>query len=178
MLNEEKIRLMTRVTIYEKNEEFGSLVLARYYREDYVRLGCIRTVLVATVTYWLIVAAYVFYQFENLLREINNMDYFSVIGKLMLGYVCFAGVMYVIAFLIYHIRYQSAKKGLIEYNRNLKRLIQMAEDEEYEDGPTQAIDFETEMDPEKPKAIRVSQSIGGDDPALDEMLKDERGSEE
>ena len=57
-------------------------------------------------------------------------------------------------------------------------LEKMAEDEEYEDGPTQAIDFETEMDPEKPKAIRVSQSIGGDAPALDEMMKDERGSEE
>ena len=34
MLDEEKIRLMTQVSIYEKNEEFGSLVLARYYRED------------------------------------------------------------------------------------------------------------------------------------------------
>ena len=90
----------------------------------------------------------------------------------------FVAILYVFGFVVYHIRFQLAKKGLIEYNRNLKRLIQMAEDEEYEDGPTQAIDFETEMDPEKPKAIRVSQSIGGDDPALDEMLKDERGSEE
>ncbi len=171
MLNEEKIRLMTRVTIYEKNEEFGSLVLARYYREDYVRLGCIRTVLVATVTYWLIVATYVFYRFETLLREINNMDYISVIGKLMLGYVIFAGIMYFLAFLIYHIRYQKAKRGLIEYNRNLKKLIKMAEDEEYEDEP------EPEEEEEK-ITIRVSNSIGGDDPLLDEMMKDERGSQE
>jgi hypothetical protein len=163
MLDEEKIRLMARVTMYEKNEEFGSLVLARYYREDYVRLGCIRTVLVATVTYWLIVATYVIYRFEELLRDINNMDYFSVVGKLMLGYVGFCAIMYIFAFLIYHIRYQSAKKGLIEYNRNLKRLIKMADDEEYEE----------ESDEPVPTTIRVSQSIGGDDPLLDEMIKGE-----
>ena len=163
MLDEEKIRLMARVTMYEKNEEFGSLVLARYYREDYVRLGCIRTVLVATVTYWLIVATYVIYRFEELLRDVNNMDYFSVIGKLMLGYVGFCAIMYIFAFLIYHIRYQSAKKGLIEYNRNLKRLIKMADDEEYEE----------ESDEPVPTTIRVSQSIGGDDPLLDEMIKGE-----
>ena len=74
MLDEEKIRLMTQVAIYEKNEEFGSLVLARYYREDYVLLGCIRAVLAATVTYWLIVATYCFYRFEELLKEIERAE--------------------------------------------------------------------------------------------------------
>ena len=165
MLDEEKIRLMTQVSIYEKNEEFGSLVLARYYREDYVRLGCIKTILVATVTYWLIVAVYVFYRFEEILREINNMDYFSVIGKLMLGYVGFAGIMFIFAFLIYHIRYQTAKKGLIRYNRNLKKLIEMEEQDEYEQDV-------------KEGRVRVSRSIGGDDPMLDETLMGGRSRQE
>ena len=165
MLNEEKIRLMTQVSIYEKNEEFGSLVLARYYREDYVRLGCIKTILVATVTYWLIVAVYVFYRFEEILREINNMDYFSVIGKLMLGYVGFAGIMFIFAFLIYHIRYQTAKKGLIRYNRNLKKLIEMEERDEYEQDVEEGL-------------VRVSRSIGGDDPLLDETLMGGRSRQE
>ncbi len=165
MLDEEKIRLMTQVSIYEKNEEFGSLVLARYYREDYVRLGCIKTVLVATVTYWLIVAVYVFYRFEEILREINNMDYFSVIGKLMLGYVGFAGIMFIMAFLIYHIRYQSAKKGLIRYNRNLKKLIEMEEQYEY----VQAGSNEN---------VRVNHSIGGDIPALDDVGVSERSRQQ
>ncbi len=163
MLDEEKIRLMTRISIYEKNEEYGDMVLARYYREDYVRLGCIKAILVATVTYWLTVAAYAFYQFEELLAEINNMDYFSVIGKLMMGYVGFLLFIYVIAFLIYNVRYQMAKKGLIRYNRNLKRLITLQDKEEkvkqYHD------------------RIRVSRSIGGDDPALDEIIMGERGKQ-
>ena len=164
MLNEEKIRLMTKISIYEKNEEYGDLVLAHYYREDYVRFGCIRAVLVATLTYWLTVAAYAFYQFENLLKEINNMDYFSVIGKLMLGYVGFLGVIYVLAFLIYNVRYQYAKKGLIAYNRNLKRLIEMAIRDEY-------------VNEVKEVKVQVNKSIGGDDPELDQIIG-ERGTKE
>ncbi|MCR4839127.1 MAG: hypothetical protein K5897_09395 [Eubacterium sp.] len=163
MLNEEKIRLMTKISIYEKNEEYGDLVLARYYREDFVRLGCIKAILVATLTYWLIVAAYAFYQFEELLAEINNMDYFSVIGKLMLGYIGFLLIIFVFAFLIYNVRYQFAKKGLIRYNRNLKRLITMEEREEvvnkYHD------------------RIRVSTSIGGDSPELDEIINGKKPTE-
>ena len=86
MLNEEKIRLMTKISIYEKNEEYGDLVLARY-----------------------------------------------------------------------------AKKGLIRYNRNLKRLITMEEREEvvnkYHD------------------RIRVSTSIGGDSPELDEIINGKKPTE-
>jgi len=164
MLDEKKIRLMTRVSIYEKNEEYGDLVLARYYREDYVRFGCIRALLIATLTYWLTVAAYAFYQFEELLKEINNLDYFSIIGKLMLGYVGFLGVIYVLAFLIYNVRYQYAKKGLIAYNRNLKRLIEIVEKEEY-------------VNEVKEAQVQVNRSIGGDDPELDKILG-ERGKQE
>ena len=37
MLDEEKIKLMTKVTIYEKHQEMGDMILSRYYREDYVQ---------------------------------------------------------------------------------------------------------------------------------------------
>ena len=83
MLDEEKIRLMTRISIYEKEQEHDELVLSHYYREDYVRYGCLRTLVVATLTYWSVVAMYILYRFQELLREINTMDYFDIIGKLM-----------------------------------------------------------------------------------------------
>ena len=43
MLDEEKIKLMTKVTIYEKHQEMGDMILSRYYREDYVQYGCLKT---------------------------------------------------------------------------------------------------------------------------------------
>ncbi|MBR3537473.1 MAG: hypothetical protein IKN79_00175, partial [Eubacterium sp.] len=67
MPDEEKIRLMTRITMYEKQHE-DDIVLSHYYREDYVRYGCIRTIIVATITYWSIVAMYILYKFQDIIR--------------------------------------------------------------------------------------------------------------
>lgn len=127
MLDEEKIRLMTQISIYEKEQEHDELVLSHYFREDYVRYGCLRTLVVATLTYWSVVAMYILYRFQELLREINTMDYFDIIGKLMFGYLGFAVILYIYAFVVYHIRFQLAKKGLIRYNRNLKRFLKWEE---------------------------------------------------
>ena len=153
MLDEEKIRLMTRISIYEKEQEHDELVLSHYYREDYVRYGCLRTLVVATLTYWSVVAMYVLYRFQELLREINSMDYFDVIKKLMLGYMGFVAILYVFGFVVYHIRFQMAKKGLIEYNRNLKRYLRWEERNE----SRQEIEG---------GFVKISGEIGGDDPEI------------
>lgn len=165
-LDEEKIRLMTRITIYEKEHENDELVLSHYYREDYVRYGCIRTIIVATITYWSAVAMYILYRFQELLKEINSMDYFDVIGKLMLGYVGFLAVLYIFAFFVYHIRFQMAKRGLIEYNRNLKLYLKWEEKNEGRQNIASGV-------------IRVSRNIGGDDMDLEPERDDpaERGQE-
>ena len=165
MLDEEKIRLMTRISIYEKEQEHDELVLSHYYREDYVRYGCLRTLVVATLTYWSVVAMYVLYRFQELLREINSMDYFDVIKKLMLGYMGFVAILYVFGFVVYHIRFQLAKKGLIEYNRNLKRYLRWEERNE----SRQEIEG---------GFVRISGEIGGDDPEINVEDKQENKKDE
>ena len=158
MLDEEKIRLMTRITAYEKKHEFDEIVMSHYYREDYVRYGCLRTLVVATITYWSVVAMYILYKFQDLLKEINNMDYFKVIGKLMLGYLGFAAILYIFGFVVYHIRFHYARRGLIEYNRNLKKFLRYLDREE---GKTKI----------KKGTIKVNRNIGGDDPLMDVPLR-------
>jgi len=166
MLDEEKIRLMTRITAYEKEHEFDEIVISHYYREDYVRYGCLRTLVVATITYWSVVAMYVLYRFQELLQEINKMDYFKVIGKLMLGYLGFVSILYIFGFVVYHIRFHYARKGLIRYNRDLKKFLRYIEKDDEEAQPARRTRKEAVMG-----TIKVSNNIGGDDPALDIPLK-------
>ncbi len=149
MLDEEKIRLMTKISIYEKQHESDDLVLSHYYREDYVRYGCLRTLVVSTITYWSVVAMYVFYRYQELMLEINKMDYFSVIMKLMIGYMGFSLILYIFGFVVYHIRFQLAKKGLINYNRNLKRYLRWEEKQERKREIRRG-------------TVKISRNIGGD----------------
>lgn len=130
MLDEEKIKLMTKITIYEKNEDTADLTMSRYYKEDYVKYHCLKTLVSVTICYWLVFALYILINFEEVLNTLNTMDYFKVISRLMFGYVIAMGVFYLYAFIVYNFKYSKAKKGLVEYNSNLKKLIKLYEHEE------------------------------------------------
>lgn len=133
MLDEEKIKLMTKITIYEKNEETAGLTMSKYYKEDYVKYHCLKTLVAITICYWLCIAVYVLISFEQVLNTLNTMDYFKVISRLMGGYVIAMVIFYLYAFIVYNFRYAKAKRGLVEHNRNLKKLLKLYEREETQD---------------------------------------------
>lgn len=128
MIDEKKVALMTKLAIFEKHESNDSLVLAKYYKNDYVRFNMLKTLVAATVVYWSIVAAYVFMKFDHMLAEINKIDYFDLVYKLLLWYVMVLVVYFFFSTMVYSYRYYKARAGLTKYNANLKKLI------EYEGG--------------------------------------------
>ncbi len=130
MLDEKKIRLMTKITIYEKNEDIGDLAMSKFFREDYVKYGCLKTLVVVTFCYWLIFGVYVLLNLENVLNSLNSMDYFKVISRLMGGYVGAMIVFYLYAFIVYNVKYAIAKPRLVRYNRCLNKLIKLYEEDE------------------------------------------------
>ena len=134
MLNEVKIKLMTRVAIYEKTEERNGLLMSKYFKEDYVKFGCLRTLVLVTICYWMIVGIYVATNFDKLLTDINNMDYFKLMSIMLSGYVGVAAVFYVYSFIVFSFRYYHARPGIVEYNKNLKKIIKLYEMEERESG--------------------------------------------
>lgn len=161
MLDEEKIKLMTKISIYEKQEEFEGLNLSNYYKEDYVKYGCLRTLVATTIMYWLCVAAYIFLYFEKILVDLNQVDYFKLIYGLMLGYVVVMALFYIYAFIVYNYKYSKARPGLIKYNKMLRKLIKL-----YESDDTSASI--------KSGRVKVYSQIGGMD---DLELMDERSEE-
>lgn len=125
MLDEKKIRLMTRLSIFEKHEKNRSLVYSRYFQSDYVRYNVLKTVVSATVVYWAIIAYYVFLNFEDVLAKFSEVDYFEIMYSLLGKYVLFCFIYAVIATLVYNFRYSRAKDGLIQYNSDLRDLIEL-----------------------------------------------------
>ncbi len=154
MLDEEKIKLMTKITIYEKNEGLEDLILSKYYKEDYVQYGCLKTLVAATFCYWIIVAVYILLQFEKFLADLNHIDYFKIISWLMIGYVITLAVFYMYAFIVYNYKYSKAKPGIVQYNKWLKKLVKSYESDETRD------DIRTGK-------VKVYSGIGGFDDELE-----------
>ena len=127
MIDQEKVSLMTKLAIYEKREKKNGLVLSRFFETDYVRYNILKTWVASTVAYWLIVACYTFLHFDEILGKVNDIDYFDLMYKLLGGYVLFVFVYFVFGTFVYHIRYEKVKGGLVEYNGNLRKLIELDE---------------------------------------------------
>ena len=126
MIDEKKVELMTRLSIYEKKEKDKGLAMSKFFERDYVRYNVLKTLVAATVVYWTIVGAYVFISFEVILAKINNMDYFGIMYKILGWYVAFCFVYFVFAYLVYTYRYNSKRKGLAKYNSDLRDLIELS----------------------------------------------------
>ncbi len=148
MLNEGKIMLMTKVAIYEKHEGNDKLVMARYFREDYIKYGCLKTVVATTIVYWAYVAVYILLHFEDILNQLTDMDYFEVIAIYLKGYVAACIVMFVYSFVIYFLKFQLAKPGIIKYNSLLRKLLKFYEIEQREEDKYK-------------KRIKIYDGIGG-----------------
>lgn len=49
LLNENKIKMMTKMAIYEKNEGKSMLKTSKYFKGDYIAFGVLKTVIATTL---------------------------------------------------------------------------------------------------------------------------------
>ena len=74
MINEEKVKVMNKLAMYEKREAKRYLTVSKYFRSDYIGLALIKNFFLVSIAYVLIMAVLVGYQMEYLLDNIHKMD--------------------------------------------------------------------------------------------------------
>lgn len=130
MLNNKKIRTMTRLAIYEGREGKEDLNTGHYYKLDYIRFHLLKTFVCYTMGYLLILSLVGLYKIEYLINNAVTLDY-KQIGTTILGIYLILAVTYTtISIFIYSVKFVKAKKRLGGYNRKLKELHQIYKDEE------------------------------------------------
>ena len=130
MVNMRKVRLMTKLAIYEKSEGKEDIKLGKYFRRDYVRLKILNNIVAVTVGYLLVLAMVIAYQMEYLIKEAVNLDYIGM-GKTILGVYIIVVTVYVMAAMVgYSLYYNYSRKKLAKYFRMLRRLRSMYQEEE------------------------------------------------
>ena len=122
MLNENKVKMMTKMAIFEKNNKRDLQLHIKYFKIDYVTLGILKSIIAATFAYVLLAAAYVLLKMEDVISNINNLDYAAIGSKVVLYYVIFIVVYAIISFFVYAIKYEKAKDDVNKYNTRLLRL--------------------------------------------------------
>ena len=129
MLNEERVRLMTRMACYEAKEGRKNVAIGNYFRGDYIGLQVIKSVISATIAYILIFAMFILYDFEVFMADIYKMDLLEFAKNVLFFYLGTVGAYALISYVVYAVRYSRAKKSLRAYYMNLHKLSSMYKNE-------------------------------------------------
>ena len=78
MLNNNKIRLMTKLAVYESKEGKEDISLSKYYKTDYVRYQTIKSIISVTIGYALILVLIFMYKSEEIIKKAVTLDYKTI----------------------------------------------------------------------------------------------------
>lgn len=130
MLDEKKVALMTKMALYEQGEGKKSLPMSKYYRSDYLSLRLINSTIVVTIAYAMIIGLGILVNFEQILEELVSLDLLKIGKHMLISYIAVVAVNAVMTYFIYGHRFKKYRKGLNEYNGNLKKLYAVSRQKE------------------------------------------------
>ncbi len=130
MIDNRKVRIMTRMSIYEKHEGKEDLKFNRYFKSDYARLQVLKTLISISFAYVVVVMLVVLYKLEYFIDNALVLDYPSL-GKMILGWYIVVLAVYLVGSLVgYSLKYQFSRKRLKKYYSLLRSLKDIYKEED------------------------------------------------
>lgn len=122
MLNEEKIKLMTGIAMFEKKEGKKIFPLSCYFKSDYIGRHLFRAFFGYTLCFIMGVTLWTLYHLETLLDSISVELFLSMGRRFGLIYLLGLLLYLLITALVCQKRYDYASGGMRVYIAKLKRL--------------------------------------------------------
>lgn len=132
MLNPQKIKWMTKASMYEQKEEKGMLRMNRYFPGDYICYGMIKSAIGVTCSAVLIAGVWLLIHAEELLTMTPFEDLTAKGLNMLFYYIAALVIWLVVSFFVYLIRYRRMQKSLKEYLTCLKKIKKMQDKEKRE----------------------------------------------
>ena len=122
MINEEKVKLMTKMASYEAGEGRKYLAVCKYFRSDYLMMQMLKTLVCTTIAYAILTGLYLIYHLEEITENLYSMDLIGFVQQILMRYGVFVVVSCVFTYIVYSYRYRKARIKLKEFMSNLKKL--------------------------------------------------------
>ncbi|MDO4521898.1 MAG: hypothetical protein Q4B57_01985 [Eubacteriales bacterium] len=130
MLNEQRIYLMTRLAIFEKEHKDQLYGIETYFRSDYIGRHMIKNGFRITIAYLLMLLGWGLYNVETLILDITKIDVMALVSRILFLYAALLAVFLVVTYILQTIRYARARQDLYEYRELLQQLERLYEEED------------------------------------------------
>ena len=122
MLNDDKIRLMNEIALFEKKERKRERPAEVFFRGDYVAKHMLQSFFAWTLSYGLLLGVVMLYILDRILNTVDVMEVVKYARTGILLYLAGLGIFELITVIVYNRRYAAAvKKREIHYTK-LNRL--------------------------------------------------------
>ena len=125
MIDQERVRLMTSIARYENGEGAEDFRIRKYYRSDFTALQLIKTWILTTLGYGLLLGLVIAGNVEFLLDNIDSMNLRVLFSWILIGYIVLIGTYFAAVYISSMIRYNRARRNVKEYLTALERISRM-----------------------------------------------------
>ena len=130
MVNQDRVKQLYKIAIYEQTEEKEHRQIGQYYRGDYIGKEVIKSFVTGTIAYAIMVALWIISNSELVLHQINTLEIADTVVTMIFIYIVFLGVYLFGTALVYYFRYKSNESKVDAYVEDLKVAQNMFEREE------------------------------------------------
>ena len=130
MLNNQKIKKMHKLAVYESGEGKKHLAISNYYRSDYIGLALIKNFFLTTIAYGLLLMIYFGYRSEYFMENIHKMNLVFMAAEVIGLYIILLVAYSILTYVYCSVKYSKAQKGIQEYYRGLTQMKKAYDREE------------------------------------------------
>lgn len=134
MLNNQKIKKMHKLAVYESGNGKKHLAISNYYRSDYIGLALIKNFFLTTIGYGLLLLVYAGYKSDYLMENIHKMNVALAVIAVIGGYVIMLVCYSILTYIYCSVRYHRAQKGIQGYYKALGQLKKVYDREDRRNG--------------------------------------------
>lgn len=125
MVNEQRLHSMIKIAKFDANDGKSCKPMIQYARKDYVALQLLKSFVIGTIAFFIMLGLWVFYSMETLMKQINNMDLIQSAITLGILYGVFMVIYLLATYIIFNVKYTYGRKKVKKYYAGLKKINAM-----------------------------------------------------
>lgn len=134
MINERRIRLMTKLAEFEQESKDDLELVKTSFRSDYISSHLLKNLFRITLAFLIGFALWICYHMERVLEMLNVMDVTSFGIRVLVIYGIVVLIFMVVTYIVYSLHFYHHEKQFLKYQNMLQRLVN-----EYEIEDTQTV---------------------------------------
>ena len=125
MVNEQRLHSMIKIAKFDANDGKSCKPMIQYARKDYVALQLLKSFVIGTIAFFIMLGLWVLYSMETLMKQINNMDLIQSAITLGILYGDFMVIYLLATYIIFNVKYTYGRKKVKKYYAGLKKINAM-----------------------------------------------------